>query len=111
MPDANPVLDHVDADDVEAVALRSTPVAVDPDPGGPAQLTPFPPTDRLHRLAELEAFPSLHLDERDDPMPLGDQIDVAVAGPKAPVDDLPAVALQPPFGDPLAQKPEPLPSI
>ena len=111
MSDADPILDHVDADDVEAVALGPTPVPVDPDPCGPAELTPLPPSHRLHRLAELEALPGLHFDERDDPMPLRDEIDVAVAGPKATVHDLPAVALQPPFGDPLAQKPELLPSI
>ena len=111
MPDSNPVLGHVDAYDVEAVTLGATPVPVDPDPGRAAQLTPLPPADGLDRFPELEALPRLHLDERHDPVTLRDQVDVAMAGAKPPVHDLPAIPLQPPFGDPLAQKPELLPSI
>ena len=111
MPDPHPILGHVDPDNVEAVALGSTPVAVDPDPGRAAQLTPLSPSDGLDRLAEPEPLPGLHLDEGHDPMTLRNQVDVAMAGSKPPVDDLPAVTLQPPFGDALAEKPELLPSI
>ena len=111
MPDPNPVPGHEDADDVEPVALGIAAVPVDPDLGRSRELAPLPPPDGLDRLAELEALSGLYLDEGDDPMSLRDQVDVPMPGTVAPVHDLPAVALQPPFRDPLAQQPELLPSM
>ena len=111
MPDPNAVLDHVDADHVEPVALGPSAVPVDPDPSRTAELTPLSPADRLDRFAEFQAFPRLDLDEGDDAMTLRHEVDVAVAGPEPPIHDLPAVPLQPSLGDPLAQKPELLPSV
>lgn len=46
---------------------------------------------------------SFYLNERDEALALNDEIDVAVAVPEAALNDAPAPASEPPFGDTLPQ--------
>lgn len=63
----------------------------------------------LNRPAKLGAPASLYLDEGHDPIPLYNQIDVAMSAPKAPLDDSPAAPPQPPLGYSLSELSERLP--
>jgi hypothetical protein len=70
-------------------------VPVDPHRGGPGKLPLLAPVDCLDRIAELEARPSLDLDERHRPVAFCDQIDVTVPVPKSPLQYAPPVVSKP----------------
>src|SRR5688572_5617674 len=78
MPHPDPVAAHQHSDDVEPVDLANPAVAVDPGEGGAHQLVPLLPVDRLHGVAKVGAHSGLHLDKRDQFVPLGDEVDIAV---------------------------------
>lgn len=63
----------------------------------------------LNRPAKLGAASSLYLDEGHGPIPLYNQIDVAVPAPKAPLDNSPASPSQPPLGYSLSKLSKRLP--
>jgi hypothetical protein len=63
----------------------------------------------LDRPAKLGAASSLYLDEGHGPIPLYNQIDVAVSTPKATLDHSPASPSQPPLGYSLSELSERLP--
>ena len=85
------------ADHVETIRLRLPPVPVDPDHRGTLQLLALSMVHCLDGPAEFGPSPGFHLDEGDDPIPLYNQIDVAVTAAKASLDDAPSAPTQPPL--------------
>jgi len=66
-------------------------------------------TSRFDRISKSKASPSLHFNERDCPLSLDHEIDVAVTAPESALDYPPSLSLEPPLRDPLAQLAELLP--
>ena len=64
---------------------------------------------RLNRPAELRPLSGFHLDESDGPIPLDNEIDVAMTGAKPPLNDTPAAAPKPPLRYTLPELSEGLP--
>lgn len=87
------------SDHVEPVRLRLPAVAIDPDHGRALQLFLFAPVNCLNRTAELAATPGLHFNEGHHPLPLDDQIDVAMAATKPALNHPPASLPEPPLRD------------
>jgi hypothetical protein len=100
--DADPIVGDDYTDDVESIRLPAATVPVDPDPGGARQLDPLLPVDCLDGAAEMVVLSRLDLDERDDPVALDYEVNVAVAIPEAAVEDLPPVAREPAFRNPFS---------
>lgn len=97
------------ADHVEPVIIRVPSVPVDPHHGGALQLLALPIVDRLHRSSEVRPFACLDFNKCDRAIPLHDQIDVAVAAAKAPLDYPPTALTKPTLRDSLSELPERLP--
>ena len=106
-PDPLAAQDH--ADHVEPVVLAGPPVTVDPGERGTGQLALLPPADGPHRPAESVAAPRLHLDERDGPLALRYEVDVAPPAAEAMLHDSPAAPREPPCRHALPELPECLP--
>jgi hypothetical protein len=87
---------------IKAIRLASAAVTVYPHPGRPHEFAPLPPVDGLDRAAKGLATAGLDLDKGDGPVPLCDQIEVAMTISKAALDHTPAVANEPSFGNALA---------
>ena len=90
------------ADDVKTVVLASAAVAVDPALGGFGQFALLPAVDGLHRVAKIVAVTGFDLDKGDQPVLLGDQIDIAAAGTVTAGEDFVAATLEVARGDPFA---------
>src|SRR6185312_10845352 len=91
--DAPPVHEH--PDHIEPIAVRGLAEPVDPDVRGPDELASLSPVDRLHRIAELSPPPRFDLHEHHQPAPPRDEVEVAMAIAKAPVNERPAQMLEP----------------
>ena len=79
MPDPHPVTGHEHPDYVEPVNLARSPMAVDPGASRPDKLMPLLPVHGFHRIPEFRPHPRLHLNERDQLVPLGNEVDIAMA--------------------------------
>ena len=88
---------------VEPVRVVRAPVTGDPDARGASQLLLLPPVDRFDGAAEPVPAPSLDLDERHHPIPLDDEIDVAMPGAEPALDDAPPALPKPSLRDSLPQ--------
>lgn len=109
MSDADAIARHQHPDDIEPIRVLGPSVAVDPDLGGFRQLLLLPPVDCFHRVTEPVSSSRLHLDERNRPLAFDDEVDVAMAGAKAPLKHSPTRASEPPLRDALAELSECLP--
>ena len=89
------------ADHVEPIGIVRPAVAGDPDARRASQLLLFPPVDRFDGTAELVPASSLDLDERHHPVPLDDEIDVAMAGAEPALNDAPPALPEPSLRDSL----------
>ena len=107
-PDSGAIEEH--ANHVEPIGLVRPPVPVDPDHRRTLQLLAFTKVDGLYRTAELRTFSRLYLNERDRPISLYHQIDVAMTAPEPALDHAPASPSQPPFCDSFSKLTERLPS-
>lgn len=97
------------ADHVESVGLRLPSVAVDPDHRRALQFFAFAIVDCLDRTTELRAPASLYLDKGDCPIPLDDQIDVAVTAAEPALNHAPAPPPKPSLSDSFSEGPKGLP--
>ena len=99
--DPDPLAFDQDPDHVEPVRIVRPAMAGDPDARRASQLLLFPPVDRFDGTAELVPASSLDLDERHHPVPLDDEIDVAMPGAEPALNDAPPALPEPSLRDPL----------
>jgi hypothetical protein len=64
---------------------------------------------RLDRIPKLDSSASLYLDERDQPVPLRNEIDIPVTAAEPPLKHTPPPPTEPSLGHPLANLAEFLP--
>ena len=87
---------------IEPVRIIRPAMAGDPDARRASQLLLLPPVDRFDGTAEPVPAPSLDLDERHHPIPLDDEIDVAMPGAEPALYDAPPALPEPSLRDPLS---------
>ena len=102
---ANQDLPAVDenAHDVEAVVCAGLAVAIDPAMGRLRERALLAVIDCFDRVAKFGGPSRFDLDERDEFVAFGDEIDVAAAGAEPAREDLPAALFKPAGRDALAE--------
>ena len=106
MPHPHSVAIDQHPNDVEPVTLAWAPVTADPGYCRAGEFSLFAPVHCLDRITEVCAVPCFDLDERDEPAPLDDEIDVTAAGLVPMLEQAPPGTPQPPSGESLSQNAE-----
>ena len=106
MADSDTRLGKEDPDDVEPIRVVRSSVPLDPYPRGTSQLSLLTPVDRFDRKSELSSLSGLDLDERDESVPLDNEVDVPVAVAKPPLHDPPSLSTEPTLRYSLTDLPE-----
>lgn len=112
----NPSRTHYHPHDVKPILISRTSVRGHPGTRRPRQLTLLLPPDRLGRRPKIRRISSPDLDESDYPAraallrSANHQVDITMAAPEPPVQNLPPVQRQPPGGNRLPPDSQPLSS-
>ncbi len=100
-----------DGHQVEPVLVVRPAMAKPPEFTNPSNDAAFAPSDRFHRRTAGEGAPCLDLDERDQPIPPGHEIEI-VPAPSVPMGfDVPTTSSEVGQGRPFARQSAPLPCV
>jgi hypothetical protein len=102
VPDPDSSIGHEHPDHIESVVLARTSVPVDPSGCRTNQVIAFTPVNCLRRISILNSGPRLHLDKRDEPVTLRDEVNVTVPGTIPSLEHPPAASTKPTLGDSLS---------